>query len=124
MAESFTLELPVDSSTPKAARNAVSQRFGAETRCGDLLLCVSEVVTNAIRHARTPSRMTVTRESDLVRVEVLDASEALPELQPLDLRSSSGRGLQIVDRLAHKWGSEHTANGKVVWFELDLRAAT
>ncbi len=122
MAESFTLELPVDASTPKAARSAVAQRFGDEHRCADLLLCVSEVVTNAIRHARTPARMTVTRRRHHVRVEVIDASAALPELQPLDLRAASGRGLQIVDRLASRWGADHTAKGKVVWFELDLRA--
>lgn len=124
MAESFTLELPVDAATPKAARSAVAQRFGAEQRCSDLLLCVSEVVTNAIRHARTPARMTVTRRRDHVRVEVVDASASMPEMQPLDLRAASGRGLQIVDRLASRWGADHTARGKVVWFELDLRGTT
>lgn len=122
MAESFTLELPVDAATPKAARTAVAQRFGAESRCADLLLCVSEVVTNAIRHARTPARMTVTRRHDKVRVEVIDASGSMPELRPLNLQSPSGRGLQIVDKLASGWGAEHTSRGKVVWFELDLGA--
>jgi two-component sensor histidine kinase len=120
MAETFSLELPVDSGTPKVARTAVAEHFGGESRCGDLLLCVSEVVTNAIRHARTPAKMTVTRLRDLVRVEVLDASAAMPALQPVDMQAASGRGLQIVDRLSRRWGSEHTEHGKVVWFELDL----
>ncbi len=33
--------------------------------------------------------------------------------------SGTGRGLMLVERMAAEWGCDHTADGKVVWFELD-----
>src|ERR671913_1543047 len=57
--DAFTFELPSDATTPRAARKAVAERFGDVDRCGELLLCVSEVVTNAVLHARSATVVTV-----------------------------------------------------------------
>lgn len=124
MTERFSMALPAELTTPRAAREAVQRRFGAEPRCGDLLLCVSEVVTNAVRHAQTSARLTVSRDRDIVTVEVSDASPDLPVRRPASASSTTGRGLQILDQLARRWGARPTADGKVVWFEIDLTRAT
>lgn len=123
MADRFSLALPHSRSTPRAARDAVAARYGDERRCGDLLLCLSEVVTNAVRHASTGVRLTVARENDLVRVEVADSSAVLPVRRTPAPNAPSGRGLRILDQLTTGWGARPTAGGKVVWFDFDLAAA-
>jgi two-component sensor histidine kinase len=120
MTDGFSIVLPVDLRTPKAARDAIAARFGDEPRCGDLVLCISEVVTNAVRHARTVGHLTVARHGLILRVEVADGSRALPVQQPPSNAATTGRGLRILDQLALRWGTRHTDKGKVVWFEFDL----
>jgi two-component sensor histidine kinase len=120
MTDGFSIVLPVDLKTPKAARDATAARFGDEPRCGDLLLCISEVVTNAVRHARTVGRLTVSRKGLIVKVEVADGSSAMPVPQPPSAAATTGRGLRILDQLSLRWGTRRTDQGKVVWFEFDL----
>lgn len=114
------MELPADAATPRLARRAISERLGGHARCDDLLLCLSEVVTNAVLHARTPSTLSVRVDGDRVRVEVADLDPTLPIRRDHDLRAPTGRGLRLLDELAASWGAEGHAHGKVVWFELDL----
>lgn len=120
MTDGFSLVLPASRSTPKAARDAVAARYRGEHRCGELLLCLSEVVTNAIRHAETGVRLTVARHRDVVRVEVADSSPVLPVRRSPSPNASSGRGLLILDQLTAGWGTRRTEDGKVVWFDFDL----
>lgn len=120
MTDGFSLALPASRATPKAARDAVAALFGGEQRCGELLLCLSEVVTNAIRHAGTAVQLTVSRRRDVVRVEVTDSSPVLPVRRSPSPSSSSGRGLLILDQLTAGWGARRTEDGKVVWFDFDL----
>ncbi|MFB6889343.1 ATP-binding protein [Kitasatospora sp. NPDC056327] len=89
---------------------------------GELL--TSELVANAVRHAagRTVG-LQVTRKPGWVRVEVRDSSRALPCLilaEPLPV-TERGRGLQVVDDLADRWGADLLPRGKGVWFELKVR---
>ncbi len=121
--EEFTLALPSDSTTPKAARVAVAEHYGHHTRCGELLLCVSEVVTNAVLHARSAPTMTVSRRADLLTVEVADDDPTQPVRRPHSATATTGRGLRILDDLTVRWGARLTARGKVVWFEFDLGPA-
>jgi two-component sensor histidine kinase len=93
----------------------------ASSYSGDVdtvLLLVSEVVTNAVRHAATPFELTITVDGPQVTVAVVDHDRAHPPKvrnpQPND---TSGRGLRIVDELATSWGSEPVADdAKRVWF--------
>ena len=81
-------------------------------------LLTSELVTNAVVHATTEILLRVEANPSLVRVEVSDAGAGLPAIRTPDV---GGYGLRIVDRLASRWGVDPAgANGKVVWFELDL----
>jgi hypothetical protein len=53
-----------------------------------------------------------------VRVEVRDAAAGPPRLQPHDPLRIRGRGLQLVDALATRWGWTGDPPGKVVWAEV------
>jgi anti-sigma regulatory factor (Ser/Thr protein kinase) len=87
-----------------------------------VLLLVSELVTNAIRHASSPARLELMIRETTVRVEVIDASPQPPLLQrPAGaLSSEDGRGMFLVEALADRWGYELLESGKCVWFEVDL----
>jgi anti-sigma regulatory factor (Ser/Thr protein kinase) len=87
-------------------------------------LCLSELVTNAIVHAGTRSELRATLDSTLT-VSVRDHggagadADAAPDEDPDPLRVH-GRGLQLVEALADRWGSERDARGTSVWFALEL----
>lgn len=85
---------------------------------GDLELLASEVTTNAVLHAGTAFTVTVRYLGPVLRVEVDDASPALPAPEAADDDDVHGRGLFIVDRLAAGWGVTTSATGKRVWFEI------
>ncbi|NHC15386.1 SpoIIE family protein phosphatase [Motilibacter deserti] len=83
-------------------------------------LLVSEVVTNAVVHARTSAGLRIELADDRARIEVGDASPLAPVRREADSDELGGRGLLLLDRLAAAWGVEQSAEGKVVWFEVDL----
>ena len=114
------MPLTPDATAPGDARRAVEARFATHPRADDLLLCVSEVVTNAVRHAGPPHSLRLSQAGDTLRVEVADAEQQAPILNQQDPLATSGRGLRILDQLATRWGSEPTEDGKAVWFEFEL----
>ncbi|MFD5384886.1 ATP-binding protein [Streptomyces sp. NPDC127074] len=88
------------------------------------LLVLSELITNAVRHARVPGRQIETRylhQGDKVRIEVHDAADQLPKLRTPTPESVRGRGLVLVETLADQWGvTPRAAVGKAVWAVLTL----
>lgn len=83
---------------------------------GDLRLCASEVVTNALEHGGGECRVTVRWTGRQLMVEVADRSRRAPMvLCPAD-DLTSGRGLALVQALADSWGWEPSEWGKVVRF--------
>lgn len=85
------------------------------------VLLVSELVTNAILHGRAPLELRALAAGAGVRVEVHDHEPTRPPIlrHDEDLTEPGGRGLQLVDTLADRWGWAENDCGKVVWFELD-----
>ncbi|MEU5660529.1 ATP-binding protein [Streptomyces sp. NPDC047737] len=86
-------------------------------------MVVSELLANAVHHARCESvRLTVTRLSDSrVQVSVVDRSRAHPRRRAAGSMEESGRGLGIVNALAHgRWGVDSLAWGKRVWADLEV----
>jgi serine phosphatase RsbU (regulator of sigma subunit)/anti-sigma regulatory factor (Ser/Thr protein kinase) len=89
----------------------------------NLRLLVSELVTNSIRHAHTPSSASVELRAtvfpDRVRVEVSDHGHGFEPTRPEPNRDSrSGWGLYLVEQLADRWGVNSTPQTQV-WFEID-----
>lgn len=84
-----------------------------------VVLLVSEAVTNAVLHARSEARLTITTTLTSVRVEVGDDSPEHPEVLHLGPHAVHGRGVGLLDRLATTWGVRETAVGKVVWFTVE-----
>ncbi|MCC3653293.1 ATP-binding protein [Streptomyces sp. S07_1.15] len=93
------------------------------------VLLLSELVTNAYRHARTsPGRQINIRcvaDGPALRVEVSDAGDEMPRLRLATEADESGRGLALVNALADWWGAHRRpcGIGKTVWFELGLPTA-
>jgi anti-sigma regulatory factor (Ser/Thr protein kinase)/anti-anti-sigma regulatory factor len=84
--------------------------------CHLIEVVVSELVTNAVRHARTPSELTMRISGRYLHVAVQDGSTAQPTAGlPADDLASGGRGMHIVAGVAHSWGIHTTVGGKVVW---------
>jgi anti-sigma regulatory factor (Ser/Thr protein kinase) len=84
-------------------------------------LLASELVTNALTHGAagtTAIRVTVSREEELLVVDVHDTCPVLPRLRPASQLDLSGRGLAIVQTFSHDWGWTLTPYGKSVWFQV------
>lgn len=86
-------------------------------------LLVSELVTNAIRHAEGIDVVTVNLHAGRtwLRIEVQDADRHWPEPRIPGRHDESGFGFILVDALASNWGVRETEAGKAVWAELDTR---
>jgi anti-sigma regulatory factor (Ser/Thr protein kinase) len=111
--------------SPKRARDWVSTRCGSNPEViSTAELLVSELVANAVVHAKTEMVVSICRQASVVRVEVEDGGPGLPTLprggDPVPT-GDSGRGLRIVSELASSWGVRVTPEGKAVWFELAIR---
>jgi anti-sigma regulatory factor (Ser/Thr protein kinase) len=90
----------------------------------DASLVTSELVSNAVIHARTPIELRVAPVPDGVRIEVRDSVEyginVAPADQPLAPR---GLGLKVVAQLSARWGVDPVPDGKTVWAELTTSQA-
>ena len=83
-----------------------------------IALLVSELVTNAVEHGEGPVKIEITDGNGCLRVEILDDSAAEPRPREAAPDALSGRGLEIVEKLAQAWGFEPLpVGGKKVWFE-------
>ncbi len=119
-------ELPADSTAASLARRFVTSVLRDWAVHEDVVdtaeLCVSELVTNAVIHSRTTSRVTVRRDDEYLVVMVQDRGGVglVHQADDTDPEAISGRGLSLVDALASAWRAEHNADGTTVWFELAL----
>jgi anti-sigma regulatory factor (Ser/Thr protein kinase) len=119
----FDLRLVPDVSAPAAARRALA---GLRTSLGPdateaATLLLSEVVTNAVRHAGLDDvdtiRVHVRLHPGVVRVDVSDPGSGFdPERDRIE-EPDAGWGLRLLDRLATRWGVERGARS-TVWFEV------
>jgi anti-sigma regulatory factor (Ser/Thr protein kinase) len=116
-----------DLQAPRRARRALTD-FAAHRLDDDMLatalLLTTEVVTNAVQHTSGPLRLRAHLGPVALVVEVEDFSEDGIRFAPPDDAAECGRGLQIIEALATRWGTERTHLGKLVWFEIPLRDRT
>ena len=120
---SMSLTLECEPRSVATARRRVTELLGdrAGTAAAEVLeLLVSEVVTNAVVHARSAVGVRVAVAADRAHVEVTDSSPSSPVRRDARMDSLGGRGLLLLDRLAAAWGVRRRADGKVVWFDVAL----
>ncbi|MFF6804471.1 SpoIIE family protein phosphatase [Streptomyces sp. NPDC012616] len=117
-----TWDLPGDPAIVAKARKLVAAQLSAWGLDEDSFvaeLLVSELVTNAIRHAAPPIRLRLIHERHLT-CEVSDGSSTAPHLRRARANDEGGRGLLLVARLSRGWGTRHTRSGKTIWAETTL----
>jgi serine phosphatase RsbU (regulator of sigma subunit)/anti-sigma regulatory factor (Ser/Thr protein kinase) len=136
MTDDARLDLAPELDSPSAARRFVAARL-AEWSLGSLVedveLVTTELVTNAVLHARAALVVRMERRGDGVRVEVHDLSRHGPSVAPpfpfepdeiddvdamLAAENMTGRGLHMVSVVADSWGVAPEPDGKVIWAEV------
>ncbi|MCQ4079069.1 SpoIIE family protein phosphatase [Streptomyces sp. RB6PN25] len=118
-------DLPADPAIVPDIRAAVTQQLAIwelQEICFTTELILSELLTNAIRHATGPIQVRLLRDRTLV-CEVSDTSCTSPHLRQAAATDEGGRGLFLVAQLAQRWGARYTAQGKVIWAEQPLPPA-
>ncbi|OLZ54030.1 hypothetical protein AVW11_30830 [Streptomyces amritsarensis] len=100
--------------------------WGVTCRHDEVLLCVSELATNALLHGIPPGRgyrLRMLRYEGTVRVEVHDSGGGRPRVGRGDRSAEGGRGLSLVAAVADRWGIvARVPPGKAVWCEFAVGA--
>ncbi|MGI5196465.1 SpoIIE family protein phosphatase [Streptomyces sp. CA-288835] len=112
-------EVPADLSAVARVRAAATrtlEEWGLSEEAFTTELILSELVTNALRHATAPIRIRLIRDRALI-CEVSDASSTAPHLRRAATTDEGGRGLFLVSQFAERWGTRYTGGGKVIWTE-------
>ena len=114
-------------SSPQRARKWASEvllQWDVTALLDDVQSLVSELVTNAVLHARTRLVLQLALQDAQLRVAVCDESPVMPRTD-FDGQSiyATGRGLMLVDELADEWGVESVGGGKSVWCVVRLDRA-
>ena len=117
-----TLHLPPQTASVPQARRFVLHclaEWGMEHLCETTALLVSEVVSNAVLHARSEIVVTAAVGSGAVEVRVSDRSQVTPVQRRHSSDATTGRGVQLLDQLAHSWDVLPEAGGKTVRFTVE-----
>jgi anti-sigma regulatory factor (Ser/Thr protein kinase) len=122
------LDLPPVAASVPLARHATTdllRAWGARHDLDDAALLVSELVSNVVDHVGGEALLTL--ELDLsdgwLRIAVTDGSSVVPVVREPRRDLPRGRGLQLVEAIADRWGAEDHHGGKRIWFELRPPAA-
>jgi anti-sigma regulatory factor (Ser/Thr protein kinase) len=123
-----TLTLGADAGSVRAARDftvAILRRWGMAERSPDIAIVVSELMTNALRHALPasgdtrpgrPIQLGLLQPGPYVLCAVADPGKRAPALRAPGSLAETGRGLHIICALSDQWGCTTPGDaGKVVW---------
>jgi anti-sigma regulatory factor (Ser/Thr protein kinase) len=125
----LTLHIPASVDAPGIARRKLAASIGSQLddeRLNDVRLLVSELVTNAVRHAGLS-------ESDEITVhiradgrgfilEISDTGRGFYPMPRSEAAVAGGWGLPLLQHLSDGWGVEHRPEGgSMVWFRIDRR---
>lgn len=115
-------ELPSDPALVARARSMAAEqlgRWGLDDLAFTTELVVSELVTNAIRHASGPIGLRLIRDRSLI-CEVSDSQHTSPHARYAGNDEEGGRGLFMVAQLTEHWGTRYMPTGKTIWAEQAL----
>ena len=122
---SATHDLSCHTGAPSAARRwaadclraHLGDRPSAPALVDDAVLCVSELVTNAVHAGCQDLRVELHFGRDTLRVGVLDDAPGWPVARRAGTEDYSGRGLTLVEAVSRQWGVDDVESGKIVWAE-------
>ncbi|MQA86234.1 MAG: ATP-binding protein [Streptosporangiales bacterium] len=132
MTASRALLLPHTPSSVAVARQRLCHELlaqgVADQTVADAALVVSELLGNALRHARPLRsgrvRVTWRLDDERLQIAVSDGGAGTePRMRPRSLTSPGGRGLEIVEHVANEWGVRHEGEATTVWAKLSAQAA-
>jgi anti-sigma regulatory factor (Ser/Thr protein kinase) len=124
------MELPSIAESVAAARNGtreILESCGLSHLVENAVLLVSELVTNAVRHAHgdgSPLELLVIHSRTALRIEILDPDPRPPTPRAPGALDGSGFGFVLVEAIADDWGVSQTSTGKAVWIEFRTDAGT
>jgi anti-sigma regulatory factor (Ser/Thr protein kinase) len=98
-----------------------------EDTVDNAILCLSELVTNAIIHTEAGCELRLVLDRGVLTTTVRDGGSTVlvdPRTVTVDPLAVHGRGLQLVDAVSTRWGSELDAVGMTVWFVLEAAKST
>jgi anti-sigma regulatory factor (Ser/Thr protein kinase) len=103
------------------ARRFVREALDGHPSSFDAELLTCELVTNTVQHAADACWVTVAvmRRGAVVHVDVIDGGRGvLPHWRSAAGQDEGGRGFQLVNEIAQRWGFLRERAGTCVWFEL------
>jgi anti-sigma regulatory factor (Ser/Thr protein kinase) len=122
------VDIPAGPDAPWIARQvlrAILPAWGFQTIMELAELVVSELVTNAVTHAEfdrpghgSYQLAVITRPRGMLRILVSDPVATIPVPLEVDPYREHGRGLMLIDAMAHQWGAEKYRRGKRMWADL------
>ena len=118
-----SLVLPSAASSVAAGRrfvNAVLDDLDLEAYRYEALLLTSELLTNSVLHGHGDPRLVVTWRPPEVEIAITDSGTWTPRRSAVDHGATNGRGLQLLERLAHRCGTRESPRGTTVWFTLRM----
>jgi len=118
MADVAEVRLSADPSSASSAREFVRVHLlshGLGHLVEDVRLVVSELATNAVRHAGCRFTVVLEVSDHAVLLSVADSSPTVPVRRLVDPWEGGGRGLALVEGLSSRWGVDATTRSKTVW---------
>ena len=122
-----TLDLPPEPRSATRARQLTREQLRAscpEEAVEVAALLVTELVSNAVLHARTDIVLSLDVSPGCVVLRVRDGSDIAPVVRAYGPEAATGRGIALVEQLASEWGVDHSEQGKEVWCRIDFSIAT
>jgi anti-sigma regulatory factor (Ser/Thr protein kinase) len=112
----FHIELEPMVGAARRARELVTEacaRWGLPELTGPAQTAITELVNNVVVHARTPMTVRLTVREQEMHIAVRDYSHRRPQVS--EPTPYGGRGLRLLDAVAHGWGCTPLKDGKIVW---------
>jgi anti-sigma regulatory factor (Ser/Thr protein kinase) len=117
-----TVALPPAAASVRDGRRFVSgvlESWGMSELVETAALLTSELLTNSVLHARTDIVLTMSKHDAGVEIVVHDGSRAAPRRRRRPHDATTGRGLELLERLASSWEVSLDEDGKSVRFVVD-----
>ncbi|MER7331484.1 MULTISPECIES: ATP-binding protein [unclassified Micromonospora] len=119
MAAVVSADFPPAVEAAREARRLVTEgchRWGLDELAEPGCIAVTELVGNVVAHAHTAMTVRLAPRDDTLHLAVRDHSTRQPAFAgPAPVDTVGGRGLLLIDTVAHRWGSSRVPDGKVVW---------